>query len=405
MASNNKNKTGSIFFDKNLKKWRCAYYIFDKYTMKEKRKYKSFLTEQEAKDFLTSIQYQKGNNLFIQDNGIQISKLMREIAKRKLNMNLIGERSYKRIDETINTIEKSSLSKKNIMDITTDEIQEYLGSLKEYSTSTIKKIKEQFSQAFREALNKGYIMRNPMYGVITPKSNKRPKDVRALTIEEQQDLTNYLLNIPTSDEPNKLIYLIQMYLGLRIGEVLALKNTDINLHKNLISVNKTLTTDLKGKIITKPIPKSVAGIREIPIPAFIRDEVITQMQKATNNKDNLLFVNSKGEFLRPSTVNDKLKQLLKKMDITGISNHSLRHTYATRCIEAGMRSVALQRLMGHSDVSITLNTYTSVFDKYKESELEKVNNYYMNNEIVVDNLLSENKKLLNDKGEYENEER
>jgi hypothetical protein len=67
-----------------------------------------------------------------------------------------------------------------------------------------------------------------------------------------------------------------------------------------------------------------------------------------------------------------------------------------------MRAVALQRLMGHTDVSITLNTYTSVFNKYKEAELEKVNNYYMNNDIVnVNNLLNENIDLLNSKEEKE----
>ena len=61
-----------------------------------------------------------------------------------------------------------------------------------------------------------------------------------------------------------------------------------------------------------------------------------------------------------------------------------------------MRAVALQRLMGHTDVSVTLNTYTSVFNKYKESELQKVNDYYLNNQIFSpSNLLEENKKLLN----------
>lgn len=60
-----------------------------------------------------------------------------------------------------------------------------------------------------------------------------------------------------------------------------------------------------------------------------------------------------------------------------------------------MRAVALQRLMGHTDISVTLNTYTSVFNKYKEAELEKVNNYYMNNEIVsANNLLAENDNLI-----------
>lgn len=52
-----------------------------------------------------------------------------------------------------------------------------------------------------------------------------------------------------------------------------------------------------------------------------------------------------------------------------------------------MRAVAVQRLLGHKDVSVTLNTYTTIFDKYKEQEIEKLNDYYMNNEIVIDERL------------------
>lgn len=79
----------------------------------------------------------------------------------------------------------------------------------------------------------------------------------------------------------------------------------------------------------------------------------------------------------------------------------------TRCIEAGMRAVALQRLMGHSDISVTLNTYVSVFNKYKEAELEKLNNYYLNNNMfqpTAFQLLEKNNYYI-DKEEHEIEER
>ena len=68
-----------------------------------------------------------------------------------------------------------------------------------------------------------------------------------------------------------------------------------------------------------------------------------------------------------------------------MSSHSLRHTYGTRCIESGMAPVVVQRLMGHTDISITLNTYTSVFDKFKERELDKVNNYYLDENLIGNN--------------------
>ena len=396
IISKSKEKTGSIYFDKHRKKWRCTYYIYEKDTFKELRQTKSFSTEQEAKDFLTSIQYQKGNDLFIKNNGIPLNELMREQANKKLKLNLIGERTYSRIIETIKTIEKASISHKNINDITSQDIQDYLNTLKNYSNSTIKKMKEQFNQAFREAMNKGYIVKNPMFEVIRPRSNKEHKIVRALEIEEQQKLTNYLMSIPISDEPYKVAYLIEMYLGLRIGEVLALRNTDINLHKNLITVNKTLTTDKNHKVIMGNSTKTYSGIREVPIPSFIREEIINQMRLAESHKDKQLFLDPNGNYVRPNNANRKLKELLQKMGISNITSHSLRHTYGTRCIEAGMRAVALQRLMGHTDVSITLNTYTSVFNKYKEAELEKVNNYYMNNDIVnINNLLTESNNLIN----------
>lgn len=102
--------------------------------------------------------------------------------------------------------------------------------------------------------------------------------------------------------------------------------------------------------------------------------------------------------MRPENANRKLRELLHKMGIYNISSHSLRHTYGTRCIEAGMRAVALQRLMGHTDVAITLNTYTSVFNKYKETELEKVNNYYMQQSIIeqTQNLLNSQNNIISD---------
>ena len=234
-----------------------------------------------------------------------------------------------------------------------------------------------------------------MLDVIRPKSTQIRKPVRALEIEEQQKLTNYLISAPITEVPFKVLYLIQMYLGLRIGEALALRSTDINLHRNLITVDKTITTDKESKIIMKYLPKTYAGIREVPIPVFIRNEIINQMRLTENNKDKQLFLDKSGNYVRPENANRKLRELLIKMGIQNISSHSLRHTYGTRCVEAGMRAVALQRLMGHSDVAITLNTYTSVFNKYKEAELEKVNNYYMNNEIVsAENLLAENNNII-----------
>ncbi len=322
-----KNKNGSIYYNKSRKNWRCTYYIYEKDTNTEIRKTKSFLTEQEAKDFLTSIQYQKGNDLFIKSNGILLNQLMRENVEQKLDLNLIKPRTYTRTIETIQQIERSPIATKNIMEISNKDIENYLGTLKKYSDSTIKKVKEQFTQAFDIAFNNGYITKNPMFKIRSPKSVKNKKVVRALEIEEQQKLTNYLMNVPISDVPYKVAYLIEMYLGLRVGEILALQNTDIDLHRNLISVNKTLTLDKDKKVIMGDTTKTYAGLREVPIPIFIRKEIINQMRLAENNKDKQLFLYKNGNYVRPNHVNDKLKSLSQKIGISDITTHSLRHTY------------------------------------------------------------------------------
>ena len=404
---NNKNRTGSIYYDKKDKRFRCTYYIKDKDSFVEIRKTKSFISEPEAKAFLTTIQCQQSNDIYIKNNGIPLNQLMRALAKRKLDMNVIKETQYNRILSAIKKLEKEPFTKKNIEDISSDEIQAYLNSLKSYSQSTISKEKDQFAQAFKYALNKGYILQNPMIEVIEPKSEKPPKIVRALEIEEQQMLTNYLMNIPLENEPYKVAYLMQMYLGLRIGEALALKTSDINLERDLIHISRTLTFDKNHKLIMGDFPKSFAGIRDIPIPKFIREEIINQMRLAENHKENLLFVNSQGNYADPKNANKFLKSTLEKVNINDITTHSLRHTYGTRCIEAGMRAVALQRLMGHSDISVTMNTYVSVFNKYKEAELEKLNDYYLNNNMfqpTAFQLLEKNNYYMN-KEEKEFEER
>lgn len=356
---------------------------------------KSFEREDDAKDFLNTIQYQKGNELFIKNNGIPLNQLMRSIVKRKLDMNLISATQYTRVLSSIEVIEKADVVQKKIEDITSDEIQDYLNSLKHYSNSYLKKIVGQFNQAYKVAINKGYVSRNPMIDLITPRSLKKDKVVRAMTIEEQQIFTTYLMSKTIEEEPYKNVFLLQMYCGLRVGEALALRDTDINLERNILNINKTITTDKDRKTVMGDTTKTYAGLREIPIPESIRGTLMEQMKIAKNNKDRQLFLSPNGNLIDSRNANRVLKKRLKELGIEGFSTHALRHTYGTRCVEAGMRAVALQRLMGHTNVSVTLNTYTSVFNKYKESELQKVNDYYLSNDIFSpSDLLEENQKLL-----------
>lgn len=274
MARQKNTGIGSVYYNKARRNWIASYNIVDLKTKKEKRVRKIFSTEEEAKRYLKIIQYQKGNEIFIKNNSIPIFELMKLIQKRKLDTNQITKVAYNRLQSTLNVINESKVAHKYINDVTSEELQRYFNTLTHYSNSYITKIIEQFSQAFRYAMNKGFLLLNPMYDTIVPKSEKSNKEIRALEIEEQQKLTDYLMNSSTEDVPYKTAFLIELYMGLRVGEVAALRKSNVDLKHNIIHISNTLTRDGNGKRIMGNAPKTQAGIRDVPIPRNIKKEII-----------------------------------------------------------------------------------------------------------------------------------
>lgn len=228
-----------------------------------------------------------------------------------------------------------------------------------------------------------------------PKSDKEDKKVRALTFEEQQLLTEYLMNKDITECRYKNVYLIQMFMGLRISEVLALTTHDIDLENRRLKVRRTLTKDEIGNTIMGKSTKTYAGKRELPIPDYLMNSIMEQMRIAENqdnNDEKLLFKPEYKQYADREYANNELKRLLKRIfGIEDITTHSLRHTYGTRCIESGMAPVVVQRLMGHTDIAVTLNTYTSVFDEFKQKEIDKVNKYYLKENMIKATRLLEDK--------------
>ncbi len=395
---------GSIYYRKDRNVWLVQSIYYDSTTNKQKKRTKSFSTKEEAEDYLKRLALQKEDKSYIENKGIILIDIMRARVQRKLDTNLISENQFYRTEATLKMIEKSYLAKMKIDEITTDQLQEYFNDLaKKYSNSSIKKFHEQFKQAYEYAMQRGYIVKNPLTDFIKPKSKKQDKIVRALTVEEQQTFTNYLLNQTLESYRYKNAFLIQMYMGLRIGEVMALKKGDIDLAHNLMCVQRTITTGKNAKPVMGNTTKTYSGVRELPIPKFLLPYIVEQLEECKKHKDNLLFESKEGTLADGRNINSILKKTLKYLGIEGISTHSLRHTFGTRSVESGMRAVALQRLMGHKDVSVTLNTYTSVFNKYKESEIEKLNDYYIENNFLNDDLIQLLDKNNNDNKEIERE--
>lgn len=311
-----------------------------------------------------------------------LNAIMRKIAKKKLMSNIISESQYNRTIAVIKKIEKEKFALKDVKNINVGDIQNYLNSLINYSDSEIKKVYEQFNQSYTYLSNNNLISKNPMLEIYKPKSTKKSKTVRALSLEEEKLLVKKL--ILNENHLYSLIYLTQLFTGMRIGEVLALKISDIDFHNNTININKTLSRDIHYKVIIKEATKTRAGERIIPIPRMIRKMLKERICTVNKSNDVYLFLNRNHNFIDSRDSNVFLKKIASEfMDSTEISSHNLRHTYITRCAESGMNPRVLMKLVGHRDIETTLGTYTTVFDNYTKSEMNKIQNYYKKNKIQV----------------------
>ena len=127
-----------------------------------------------------------------------------------------------------------------------------------------------------------------------------------------------------------------MYMGLRVSEALALSMYDIDLKHKKMNINKTLTTDEIGGVIMGKKTKTYAGKRILPIPDFLYPYIVEQMKVAnnqTNNEEKLLFKPLNQKYTKRENVNSELKRILEKyFNITDISTHSLRHTFAVHSL-------------------------------------------------------------------------
>lgn len=195
------------------------------------------------------------------------------------------------------------------------------------------------------------------------------KELPVLTRNEQELLVNICL---TQIDETKACVLLSLYAGLRIGEVCALEWEDIDLDNRLIHVRKTVSrvsgtreTMARSTLVIAQ-PKTIASFRDIPICSWL----VPVLKQVHDMQHSSFVASSRAGYVSPRTFDYRYHKLLKMAGIQMINYHALRHTFATRCIEAGVDVKTLSELLGHTDASITLNTYVHSSMERKRDQLE-----------------------------------
>lgn len=184
-----------------------------------------------------------------------------------------------------------------------------------------------------------------------PAARKNYQQISVLTNEEQAKLKAFLL---CGIDSYKIGVLVCLYTGLRLGEICALKTESIDLSRKCIYVKQTVqrirSEDKGGKTqLMISEPKTASSTREIPL----YDLLLKLLMEYKPKREYLLG----DKPTEPRTYQYKLNQYFSILSIKGKHFHSLRHTFATNCIESGMDPKCLSEILGHADVNTTLNRY------------------------------------------------
>lgn len=272
-----------------------------------------------------------------------------------------------------------------ISDVKPMHCQEVLNQMKEkYKGSTIYMTLTTMGSMFLEAEANEIIIKTPVTNrVKMPKPIE--KKIRYLNLEEQQA---FLKAAEKSSNYRQFRFVLET--GVRTGEMIGLTWSCVDFQKKEIRIEKTLEYRHSTKEWRWGTPKTKAGKRTIPMTDAcynLLKEMYEERKKLRiipldRQFRDIVFLNRKNMPTKNSAYDTTLYKLCEKSGIEHFSMHSLRHTFATRCIEAGMNPKTLQIILGHASLAVTMNTYVHITNDEKQKGMQIFEQYSLDEKLA-----------------------
>lgn len=336
-------------------------------------------------------------------NGIQTTA-SRVTLNEMFDLYMSGKTELKQSTRTnynymYNNYIREELGYRKITTIKYSDIKKFYNSLirdKNFKPNSMEIVNTILHPTFTLAVRDGYIRTNPTDGAMAEvkKSHNWEKPKRhALTIEEQEAFVKYVANSKTY---NHWLTLFTVFLGTgcRVGEIVGLRWDDCDFENNTISINHNLVYRQQddGKCeFHVTTPKTSAGTRTVPMLADVRKALLQEKrrqfsegynQTEIDGYSNFIFTNRVGYIHNPQTINRAIKRIIrdfnneekvkakkekrKPLEIRDFSVHNLRHTFCTRFCENETNLKVIQEIMGHSDITTTMNIYAEATNDKKQ---------------------------------------
>lgn len=308
-----------------------------------------------------------------------VAQAMSNYINRKAGLKKSAKKLYK---SNYNLVCKDKLGKLDISKVKLNDAKEFVFRLYNlgYKRESILVIVHILKPALQDAVDDDIIRKNPFDFKV---SDLLPNDTnvrKALTFEQEERFLNFIQTEKHFSRFYDLIFIL-LNTGLRVSELCGLTIDDVNFEQNKISVNKQLLYGTDGFYIETP--KSISGIRDIPLSkevsaAFLRvleDRKISNAEPIIDGISNFIFITILGNPYNANTIAKIFGRVNSKKSETQlphITAHVCRHTFCSKMIRNGMKPKTLQYIMGHSDISTTLNIYTHITFEDVQDEFEQI---------------------------------